>query len=110
MLRAPSDAAAETVLADLALSSEFGKRNANLGAVLLEWGAGPRSSTFDLHVQLFTPVHTAIHITGKGGGVISNTVRELKLSLACFLMPMMTSDFPIVRAGSLCLQPPEDYM
>ena len=73
MVLAPSDAEAETVLADLALSSEHSKGNRNLGAVLLSWGAGPRSSTFDLHVQLFAPVHTAIHITGKGGGVISNT-------------------------------------
>ncbi len=63
----------EQVIADLALSSEFGKSNANLGAVLLSWGAGPKSSMFDLHVQLFVPVHTAIHITGKGGGVVSNT-------------------------------------
>jgi hypothetical protein len=73
MLLAPSDAGAETVLADLALSSEAGHANANLGAVLLSWGAGPESSTFDLHVQLFAPVHTAIHITGNGGGVVSNT-------------------------------------
>ena len=30
--------------------------------------------SFDLHVQLFAPIHTAIHITGKNGrGVISNT-------------------------------------
>eukprot|EP01052_Picozoa_sp_SAG31_P031767 SAG31_NODE_3405_length_4311_cov_2.512821_2_plen_405_part_00 len=56
MLVAPSDADAETILADLALSSEYGKSNANLGAVLLQWGAGPKSSTFDLHVQLFVPV------------------------------------------------------
>ena len=67
----------EQVIADLALSSEFGKSNANLGAVLLSWGAGPKSSTFDLHVQLFVPVHTAMHITGKGGGVVSNTWGEL---------------------------------
>jgi hypothetical protein len=73
MILAPSDAEAETVLADLALSTEHSKGNKNLGAVLLCWGAGPRSSTFDLHVQLFAPVHTAIHITGKGGGVVSNT-------------------------------------
>ena len=66
MLLAPSDAAATTLLADMALTSEYGRDNANLGAVLLEWGAGPGSSTFDLHVQLFVPVHTAIHITGKG--------------------------------------------
>jgi hypothetical protein len=77
MLLAPSDAGAETVLADLALSSEAGHANANLGAVLLSWGAGPKSSTFDLHVQLFVPVHTAMHITGKGGGVVSNTWGEL---------------------------------
>ena len=57
----------------MALSSEYGKKNANLGGVLLKWGAGPMSSTFDLHVQLFVPVHTAVHITGAGGGVISNT-------------------------------------
>lgn len=73
MLLAPSDADAETVLVDLALSTEAGKANANLGAVLLSWGAGPLSSTYDLHVQLFAPVHTAIHITGHGGGVVSNT-------------------------------------
>lgn len=73
MVLAPSDGDAETVLADLALSTEHSKSNANLGAVLLSWGAGPRSSTFDLHMQLFAPVHTAMHITGKGGGIISNT-------------------------------------
>jgi hypothetical protein len=67
----------EQVIADLALSSEFGKSNANVGAVLLSWGAGPKSSMFDLHVQLFVPVHTAIHITGKGGGVVSNTWGKL---------------------------------
>jgi glucan 1,3-beta-glucosidase len=73
MLLAPSNASATTVLADLALTTEHGQNNANLGAILLQWGCGPRSSTFDLHVQLFAPVHTAIHVTGSGGGVISNT-------------------------------------
>ena len=39
---------------------------------MLSWGAGPASALFDVHVQLFTAVHTAVHVTGAGGGVFSN--------------------------------------
>lgn len=70
MLLTPNDPDATIVLADIALSSiPFSQ---NLGAVLLEQGC--KILSFDLHVQLFAPIHTAIHITGAGGGgVISNT-------------------------------------
>eukprot|EP00040_Diaphanoeca_grandis_P014876 m.75570 g.75570 ORF g.75570 m.75570 type:complete len:696 (+) comp24802_c0_seq1:124-2211(+) len=68
MIVTPNDADAHVLLADVALSSESG----NYGAILLQWRSGSDSATYDVHVRLYTAVHTAVHITGFGGGVWSN--------------------------------------
>jgi hypothetical protein len=56
------------VLADIAMSSA----GDNPGAVMIEHSAGPDSSFFDFHMQLFTAVHTGVHVTGDGAGLFTN--------------------------------------
>jgi hypothetical protein len=68
VIRTPAVEDASVLIADIALSA--GHRN--YGAVLLEHAAGPASSFFDFHVQLFYAVHTGVHVTGAGGGLFQN--------------------------------------
>tara|TARA_B110000208_G_scaffold141306_1_gene170540 strand:+ start:208 stop:3108 length:2901 start_codon:yes stop_codon:yes gene_type:complete len=69
LIMTPSDPNGEVTLCDLVLTSERG----NEGAILLEWRVGVNSGTFDVHLQLFVPVHTALYVAPPfGAGVFTN--------------------------------------
>jgi len=68
VLKTAAGPESSALVADIALSSGPG----NFGAVLIEHAAGPSSAFFDVHAQLFSAVHTGVHVTGAGGGLFTN--------------------------------------
>ena len=64
----PDDAAGSVQLMDVAVQVGAG----NEGAVLVRWRVGPASGMWDVHINISHNCFIGLHVTGSGGGVLSN--------------------------------------
>lgn len=68
VLDTPDDAEGAVEVTDVSVQAGWG----NAGAVLVRWRVGEASGLWDVHVNISHNVHIGMHVTGAGGGVLSN--------------------------------------